>query len=352
MKVSLSFYYSDPAHSTIVTVAIFAPSQSRHLLAQSGDPVYQLCSPPLPPPPLTHTASTASTASQVSTAQGVSQTAFHADGNIIVSADYTGQIKVFRQDCAWSQRKADNSDTASIRLRKSNLARGSTSSIRPSGMLALRSNTVSSRAGSTRSSSRRNSTDAPSLPTNSSQTTLAKNLEVPKAGSVDRANGRGASPSPTRGRKSTTANPTATQQDPNHLTTPSPERVTRQKSTVQERLMLQEDGQSLAFYHLPAQRRDDSVSDHSASLSPIRRGSISSGHSSEGMDDEARSFVDAEERLSSSDDMVCKNCGARTFNAFKVQNGPLKGETKLRCSVYVSLRSIISDFSRCKHVYD
>lgn len=334
LKVCVSSYCTDVAHSTIVTVAIFAPSQSRHLLAQSGDPVYQLCSPMPPPNPLSHTASTTSVASQVSTAQGVSQTAFHSDGNIIVSADYTGQIKVFRQDCAWSQRKADNSDTASIRLRKANLTRASTSSIRPSGMLNLRSNTVSSRAGSTRSSSRRNS-DAPSLPTNSSQITLPKTLEAPKPGSVSRANARGASPSPTRGQKATTTNPTPPQQDPNHLTTPSPDRVTRQKSTVQERLMLQEDGQSLAFYHIPAQRRDDSVSDRSVSRSPIRRGSISSGHSTETIDEEARSFVDAEERLSSSDDMVCKNCGARTFNAFKVQNGPLKGETKLRCSVYV-----------------
>jgi hypothetical protein len=65
--------------------------------------------------------------------------------------------------------------------------------------------------------------------------------------------------------------------------------------------------------------------------------------------EEAKSFVDAEERLSN-DDMVCKNCGARTFNAFKVQAGPLKGETKLRCSVYVP-RKEISDF-RCKHVFD
>jgi len=75
------------------------------------------------------------------------------------------------------------------------------------------------------------------------------------------------------------------------------------------------------------------------SVSPARRGSVSSGHSDEELDaEEAKSFVDAEERLSN-DDMVCKNCGARTFNAFKVQTGPLKGETKLRCSV-------------CKHVFD
>jgi len=331
-------------------VAIFAPAQSRHLLAQSGDPVYQLCSPQPPSSHLTHATSTTSMASQVSSAQSLPQAAFHANGNIIVSADYTGQIKVFRQDCAWSQRKADNSDTASIRLRgRSTLARGSSSSMRPSGLLTIRSNTAGSRAGSTRSSSRRNSTDTPSLPTNSSQTTLAKNLEVPTPGSVTRANGRGANSSPTRGRLATTA--TQPQQDPNHLTTPSPERVTRQKSTPQERLMLQEDGQSLAFYHLPHQRPDDSVSDRSVSLSPIRRGSVSSGHSSEGIDEEARSFVDAEERLSSSDDMVCKNCGARTFNAFKVQTGPLKGETKLRCSVY-ALRLKRSDLPRCKHVYD
>jgi len=77
--------------------------------------------------------------------------------------------------------------------------------------------------------------------------------------------------------------------------------------------------------------------DRSASVSPVPRrvGSDSSEYSEPELDDEeARSFFDAHERLSA-DDMICDNCAARTFNAFKVQSGPQKGETKLRCSVYV-----------------
>lgn len=340
LKVFLILNRTDSAHSTIVTVAIFAPTQSRQLLAASGDPVYELCRGqqfnPLSP--------TASTTSVASTSGSASST-FHTDGNIIVTADYTGQIKVFRQDCAWAHRKPEASDTASIRNRtKSTIARGSSSSMRPSTFANWRSSTTASRTGSTHSSSRRNSMETASLltPASASQTALnnQKNLDVPKVGPVIRANGRGTSPSPTR-RVSELQNPrgrTPTQQDPNRLAAPSPDRMTRQKSTQQDRLLIQEAGESMAFYSLSGQRRASAYTDRSVSVSPARRGSVSSGHSDDELDaEEAKSFVDAEERLSN-DDMVCKNCAARTFNAFKVQTGPLKGETKLRCSVYALLK--------------
>jgi len=99
--------------------------------------------------------------------------------------------------------------------------------------------------------------------------------------------------------------------------------------------MLQEDGQSMAYYNVNTHRVTSANTvntDRSTSRSPVRRlGSLSSDVSDS---DDATSFVDASERLST-DDMVCRTCGARTFNAFKVQSGPHKGETKLRCSVYV-----------------
>jgi len=326
------------AHSTIVTVAIFAPTQSRQSLAGSGDPVYELCK-GHQGLGLAPTASTTSVASQMSTAQ---PSTFHADGNIIVTADYTGQIKVFRQDCAWAYRKLDGSDSASIRNRaKSSLARGSSSSIRPSGFANWRNSTTASRSGSTHSSSRRNSVSSLTAPTNTTQTALAgKNLDVPKAGTVTRPNGRGTSPSPTRGPGLLAPRGRAqVQQDNSPLRSTSSDSMTRKKSTAQDRLMLQEDGQSMAFYSLSGQRRDTTYTDRSASVSPIpgRRGSVSSGHSLDSVE-EAKSFVDAEERLSNDNDMVCRNCAARTFNAFKVQNGPHKGETKLRCSVYDLVR--------------
>jgi WD repeat-containing protein 44 len=297
--------------------------------------------------------SSTSIASQLSVAQQFPQHTFHPDGNIIVSADYTGQIKVFRQDCAWAQRKVDSSDTASIRLRGKSKA--SSSSMRPTGILNFRSsNTTVSRTGSTRSSSRRNSIETFSLPPDSGQTGLSKNLEIPKSTPIPHANGPGNSQLSIRSRQSSTAEGrTQSYQDRNQLAPPSPGSVTPKKLTPQERLLLQEDGQSLAFYHVRS-RQDSIYSDRSrsASVSPerYRSGSISSGHSEKEMGpNEARSFVDAEERLSN-DNMVCQNCGARTFNAFKVQNGPLKGETKLRCSVYEILQSRVN--SSCKHVFD
>jgi WD repeat-containing protein 44 len=314
-----------------VTVAIFASAQSRQLLAGSGDPVYEL-NRGLHGSQLSLSASTTSVVSQSSSAQLIPN-AVYPDGNIIVSADYTGQIKVFRQDSGWAQRKADTSDTASIRLRGK--AKGSTPSIRPTGILSLRTNT--SRAGSTRSSSRRNSIDSPTFPTNSSQTALSRNIEIPKSTPIARANGRAASQSPARLREPTLVRGRSqSHTEHSQLAPPSSDAVSRKKPTPEERLMLQEDGQSMAFYRIrsPDSSTNDDQS-RSVSQSPERsRGSVSSGHSDDELDGaETRSFVDAEERLSS-DDMVCKNCGARTFNAFKVQSGPLKGETKLRCSVY------------------
>ena len=336
-----------------MTVAIFAPSQSRQLLAGSGDPVYELYR-GTQGSQLSLSASTTSIASQASSAQ-LSQQLFQPDGNIIVSADYTGQIKVFRQDSAWVQRKADNSDTASIRLRGK--SKGSAASIRPTGIFAKRSNTTTSQAGSTRSSSRRNSIDSPSLPPNSSQTTLSKKLEIPKSIPIGRVNGRTTSQSPSRAREPT--NPRGRSQsqtahvERSQISVPSSETPTRKMSAGQEKPLRQEDEQSLAFYHLrsrPESEYDDQSFSASSSPERNRRGSIGSSHSEDELDSvEARSFVDAPERLSS-DDMVCKTCGARTFTAFKVQNGPFKGETKLRCSVYATSQAFV-DIS-CKHVFD
>ena len=294
------------------------------------------------------TMSTTSIASsQMSGAQSP-HTTFHPDGNIIVTADYTGQIKVFRQDCAWAQRKPDTSDSASIRLRgRSTIPRGSSTSLRPSGIMTLKP--TSSQTGSTRSSSRRNSIDNPSL---SSQAGLSvsKNLDTPRSAPLH-ANGRGVSPSPTRGKdQSTPRSRTSSNQDGNYLQPFGS--ATRNKSLSGDRLMLQEDDQSMAFYNLEVQRRQSIYSDQSTTVSPVRnrRGSASTYSDVDMSGDEARVFVDAEEWLSS-DDMVCKNCGARTFNAFKVQQGPQKGETKLRCSVYVICLIPLTNY-RCKHILD
>lgn len=122
------------AHSAIVTTAIMAPTKTRQLLSASGDPIYDLCNPPpvtlvsradsrssskpgtedesrldpnVPPTPVT--------TDWVSAARPEGSPAYiarsaHPGGNIVVTADYMGRIKVFRQDCAY-QKRIRNHDT-------------------------------------------------------------------------------------------------------------------------------------------------------------------------------------------------------------------------------------------------
>lgn len=125
------------AHAAIVTTALLLPTKSRVLLARSGDPIYDLCNPPpvrlfsrtdsvlssraptdngeskddpvrptsdSPPPPVDETPQYA--------ARHV-----HNGGLILVTGDYTGEIKVFRQDCAYQKRREGSWDTSSFSKR-------------------------------------------------------------------------------------------------------------------------------------------------------------------------------------------------------------------------------------------
>lgn len=129
------------AHSAIVTTAVLAPEQTRRLLAHSGDPLFDLCN----PPPVT----LLSRADSVISSQAPTNNSFHSEdkptdaklsasespkrapetpaylarhahlgGRIIVTADYTGQIKVFRQDCAFQKRRAETWDGGSAFSKK------------------------------------------------------------------------------------------------------------------------------------------------------------------------------------------------------------------------------------------
>ena len=132
------------AHSEIVTIAIMAPIKTRQLLSISGDPIYDLCN----PPPVTlisrtesHTSSKPPTENEQLPEGSVPSTpsaaaeqgrlnkpeetpayvarSAHPDGNIIVTADYMGRIKVFRQDCAYQKRpRSDTWDTSSTFSKK------------------------------------------------------------------------------------------------------------------------------------------------------------------------------------------------------------------------------------------
>ncbi|MCJ1433310.1 hypothetical protein MMC27_002669 [Xylographa pallens] len=126
------------AHSAIVTSAIMAPTSTRQLLQFSGDPLFELCNPPpvtlldrteshssrpatdngynpdgsVPPTPVTADM-TPRNAKPEETPAFIARSA-HKEGNIIVTADYMGRIKVFRQDCAYKKRlRTDNWETSS-----------------------------------------------------------------------------------------------------------------------------------------------------------------------------------------------------------------------------------------------
>ncbi|KAH8653835.1 WD40-repeat-containing domain protein [Xylariales sp. PMI_506] len=120
------------AHSTIVTQAFFAPTATRQLLQASHDPIFTLCN----PPPVTLLSREEASASQttlpkdgqpdvaVKVCKKPEETpAFiarskHYDGNILVTTDHSGVIKVFRQDCAFVKRRHDNWENGSTFSRK------------------------------------------------------------------------------------------------------------------------------------------------------------------------------------------------------------------------------------------
>ncbi|KAH6612302.1 hypothetical protein B0J18DRAFT_80649 [Chaetomium sp. MPI-SDFR-AT-0129] len=137
------------AHGDIVTTAVFAPTKTRMLLGQGGDPIYDLCNPP--PVVLqsleeaasaaasqvaltndSHQPSHADTAPTASSAlmspppttkkpepsAGYIARSTHYDGNVIVTTGDTGIIKVFRQDCAFPRRRYDSWETGSTLSRK------------------------------------------------------------------------------------------------------------------------------------------------------------------------------------------------------------------------------------------
>ncbi|KAI9799861.1 MAG: hypothetical protein M1833_003783 [Piccolia ochrophora] len=131
------------AHSAIVTTTVLAPTKTRKLLGGSSDPLYDICN----PPPVRLLGRTESQTSSRPTEADHGQSEFsnppkqnstsesppkhdltpvpeespgyiarsgHPEGNIIVTADYTGSIKVFRQDCAFSKRRTDLWETSSF----------------------------------------------------------------------------------------------------------------------------------------------------------------------------------------------------------------------------------------------
>lgn len=141
--------------SAMVTAAIAAPVQTKQVLGLSEDPIYDICNPPpvaLVGPDAVDSSNRTGPGKEnghmhkrsVSTPRMsiISKMAHespsylarskHSGGDIIVIADYSGKIKVLRQDCAYQKRRFENWDansTISRRiLRRSNSGRHSTTS--------------------------------------------------------------------------------------------------------------------------------------------------------------------------------------------------------------------------------
>ncbi|KAM0281809.1 hypothetical protein ACHAQH_003298 [Verticillium albo-atrum] len=120
------------AHSARVSAAIFAPTKTRQRLSASGDPLYDLCNPP-PVKLMSLEESLAAShtipgdapqqapptqAKKPRESAAYVEKSKHYDGNIIVTADQMGSIKVFRQDCAFAKRRHENWETGSSFSRK------------------------------------------------------------------------------------------------------------------------------------------------------------------------------------------------------------------------------------------
>lgn len=142
--------------SAMVTAAITAPTQTKLTLALSEDPIFDICNPPpiaLMGPDSTEQSKESNSAKgngsmhhkrsasapRPSTIRKMAlespsylARSQHPDGDIIVIADYSGKIKVLRQDCAYDRRRYENwnaNSTISRRiLRRTNSGRHSLAS--------------------------------------------------------------------------------------------------------------------------------------------------------------------------------------------------------------------------------
>lgn len=152
-KRTFETFETQPA---IVTVAVTAPTSTKQVLALSEDPIFDICNPPpvaLVSPDDSHDSPKRENSGNES-GNGHVKSALtqrlsmiskmahdspsylarskHPDGNIIVLADYSGKIKVLRQDCAYHKRRYENwnaNSTISRRIMgRSNSARHSVAS--------------------------------------------------------------------------------------------------------------------------------------------------------------------------------------------------------------------------------
>jgi WD40 repeat protein len=123
-KKDIQDYEYFHSNQSMVTAAVFAPTLTRKILAASNDPIYDLCDPPpvrLSPSPWNREPDI-----EIDPETGFpklrpdTKRSRHQTGLIIVTADKAGTIKIFRQDCAYGQRR-QLADSTSQKKRLSTL---------------------------------------------------------------------------------------------------------------------------------------------------------------------------------------------------------------------------------------
>ncbi|KAI9785333.1 MAG: hypothetical protein M1839_000351 [Geoglossum umbratile] len=344
------------AHSSIVTSALLAPTKTRQLLGGSGDPIYDLCN----PPPITLVSRSDSRASSKPRTERSSDPSVpptlpatvaskpptkpeespiylarstHYDGNIIVTADHMGKIKVFRQDCAYQKRRSDSWETSSTFSKKIG-----------TGILG-RSASIATR-NSNRSRRNSSSNQLPADRIISWRNSIGSNISLD--GSLRGGSGRQRSTSPRKstGYYSNSTTPTRAQPAPvpivasqrslvlsnapldaGETPTDKPPKARSQSITGQsvvarfdrqqeaDPLMVQEGGQSLAFWNTLHWKAQSPLGKHDPDkLSPPSKQSNTASPLSSEEESNAGDFATTSGE-SDSGALKCRKCGSSSFKA-------------------------------------
>lgn len=114
------------SNNSVVTVTLFAPHATRRLIYESRDPIYDIADPPpviltRPSAPFADQEQMKSASSSIHSGNNVPVHNYKVnpnDGNIIITADQDGLIKVFRQDSAYERRKLHMETANNIQKKK------------------------------------------------------------------------------------------------------------------------------------------------------------------------------------------------------------------------------------------
>lgn len=343
------------AHSAVVTATTIAPTATRQLLGQSGDPVYDLCNPP-PVTLLSREESNASSAPPLNSekrfSDPVSEPAktpaylargSHNDGLIIVTADYLGSIKVFRADCAFQKRRNDNWETGSAFSKK--VKRSASIITKGSGGSLSRRNSVSQTSlggpglHSDHILSWRNGiTDDSSI--RSVAQTSDRSISPGKFTRSSQSNSNSQHNLANTARQQPYASTPLTHASPSVSTTSPPQSISNAKSDRRSSIVstqpptpsftlnkepddnplkLDATGKSYQFWNVSSWKsqaaRDPSKVDSSSLRPPVNRGAsaVSKLSSEEGSSGE---LDDGDE--SEGDSLICRKCNGKDFRARKV----------------------------------